>query len=130
MNLRNCLYNFVCFTEKLKEKIATAKEEQKTATAKIGLLEANLSDAKGYRERQLKEAKENMNKLKTKSEKSEQNWKRREQEAETLQLEIEELKKSIENAKQEAIAIEMKIETLQSKVMCSVNASFSTFQSN
>lgn len=100
----------------MQEKIATAKEEQKTATAKITEVEAHLSDAKGYRERQLKEAKDNMNKAKAKSEKSQQNWKKREQEAEILKLEIEELKKSIENAKQEKIAIENKIETLQAKV--------------
>lgn len=107
--------SFPC-TENLKEKIATAKEEQQAATTKIEQLESNLADAKGYRERQLKAAKDNMNKLKAASEKSTENWKKREQEADTLQLEIEELKKTIENAKTEAAAIEKKIEALQTKV--------------
>lgn len=87
-----------------------------------------MADAKGYRERQLKEAKDHMNKMKAASEKSTENWKRREQEADTLQLEIEELKKSIENAKQEAATIEKKTETLKTKVRrrllnCQLNSS-------
>lgn len=38
-----------------------------------------MADAKGYRERQLKEAKDNMQKTKTKSEKSKKEWEAREQ---------------------------------------------------
>lgn len=46
---------------------------------KIKELEANLKDSKGYRERQLKEANDNMQKLKLKSEKSKKEWQKREQ---------------------------------------------------
>lgn len=45
---------------------------------KIKEIEANLSDAKGYRDRQLKEAKVHMEKMKAKSEKSRKEWEKRE----------------------------------------------------
>lgn len=58
--------------------IVEKKKEQETCKTKIKDFEANLADAKGYRDRQLKEAKENMEKLKTKSEKSRKEWEKRE----------------------------------------------------
>lgn len=61
------------------ETIKTEKEKQKVCTEKIKEMEANLKDASGYRERQLKEAKDNMQKLKSKSEKSKKEWKKHEQ---------------------------------------------------
>lgn len=45
-----------------------------------------MTDAKGYRERQLKEAKDNMQKTKTKSEKSKKEWEAREQVNKILNL--------------------------------------------
>lgn len=102
--------------ESLKEASAKAKQDMQTATAKVDEIQANLADAVGYRDRQLKEAKENMNRLKQKSDQSQKNWKKHEQEAETLKLEIEELKKTLENSVQEAASIEEKIESLEQKV--------------
>lgn len=49
-----------------------------TCNTKIKELEANLADAKGYRDRQLKEAKDNMQKMQTQSEKSRKEWEKRE----------------------------------------------------
>lgn len=63
----------------MQETIEKGKDEQKVCTAKIKELEANLLDSKGYRERQLKEAKDNMQRLKSKSEKSKKEWKKHEQ---------------------------------------------------
>lgn len=45
---------------------------------KIKEYEANLADAKGYRDRQLKEAKDHMQKMKEKSEKSRKEWEKHE----------------------------------------------------
>lgn len=60
--------------ETLKATIVEKKEEEIACNAKIKDFEANLADAKGYRDRQLKEAKENMQKMKEKSEKSRKEW--------------------------------------------------------
>lgn len=68
----------VHFSESLKATIAEKKEEQVTCKAKIKDIETNLADAKGYRDRQLKEAKDNMQKMKQKSEKSRKEWEQRE----------------------------------------------------
>lgn len=62
----------------MKATIVEKKEEQKECNTKIKDLEANLADAKGYRERQLKEAKANMEKLKGKADKSRKEWEKRE----------------------------------------------------
>lgn len=118
----------------MQETIENAKEEQKTCSAKIKDLEANLADAKGYRERQLKEAKDNMQKFKTKSDKSRNEWQKREQEAETLKLEIEGLKTSIDTTKEEVTTCEAKVEELTQRVIYAkiifykcVNCKFSVF---
>lgn len=68
-----------CLLETLKATIAEKKEEQTVCNAKIKDIEANLKDAKGYRDRQLKEAKDNMQKMKEKSDKSKKEWQKREQ---------------------------------------------------
>lgn len=94
--------------EEMKEKVKTleqqnaeAREKQKSSQAKVKDVEAKLSDAKGYRERELKAVSNEMKAAKQKAEKSRSNWKKREQEFETLQLEITELQKSIDTAKQQ-----------------------------
>lgn len=103
-------------TETLKTTIAEKKEEQVTFRAKIKDYEHNLADSKGYRERQLKEAKENMAKTKAQSDKSRKEWDKHEQDAEILKLEIEELHKSIDQAKEEIQECENKVQELQQKV--------------
>lgn len=49
-----------------------------TCNAKIKDLNANLQDAQGYRDRQLKEAKDNMEKMKAKAVKSKKEWEKHE----------------------------------------------------
>lgn len=85
----------------LEQLMAEAREKQKTSQAKVKDVEAKLSDAKGYRERELKAVSNEMKVTKARAEKSRANWKKREQEFETLQLEITELQKSIDQAKQQ-----------------------------
>lgn len=58
--------------------IKEKKEEQVACNTKIKDLEANLADAKGYRDRQLKEAKDNMQKMKAKADKSRKEWEKHE----------------------------------------------------
>jgi len=72
-------------------------------------IKEKFSDAKGFRERELKEAEAEMKRLKQKSEKSKSNWKKREQEFSTLKLEIEDLKTTIEASK---VSIEKLNETI------------------
>lgn len=103
-------------TETLKQTIQEKKAEQVECNAKIADIQANLADAKGYRDRQLKEAKEHMEKMKAKSEKSRKEWEKREKEAETLKLEIEGLKEGIEKAREEIAGVEQHVEELQQKV--------------
>lgn len=62
----------------MKATIKEKKEEQVACNAKIKELETNLSDAKGYRDRQLKEAKDNMQKAKEKADKSRKEWEKHE----------------------------------------------------
>lgn len=136
-------FNFIPSIESLKATIAEKKQEQIVCNTKIKDIETNLADAKGYRDRQLKEAKDNMQKMKEKSEKSRKEWQKREQvshwldsiysiktslfyinkpclvlwqEAETLKLEIEGLMESIEKAKEEVVASEAQIEEFQQRV--------------
>lgn len=70
--------HFFCYLETLKTTIKEKKEEQVTCNAKIKELEANLADAKGYRDRQLKEAKDHMQKMKDKADKSRKEWEKHE----------------------------------------------------
>lgn len=65
--------------ESLKDAIVKSKEIDRVASLKVQDIEDKLSDAKGYRERELKAATDEMKKLKKKSEESKKNWKKREQ---------------------------------------------------
>lgn len=100
----------------MKATIVEKKAEQETFRAKIKEYEHNLSDSKGYRERQLKEAKDNMTKMKTQSDKSRKEWDKHEKDAEILKLEIEELTKTIAESKEEIDGCENKVTELQQKV--------------
>ncbi|KAM7341587.1 structural maintenance of chromosomes 2 isoform 2-T2 [Cochliomyia hominivorax] len=100
----------------LKERITSLEEElerakclQKSSNAKVKEIESKLADAKGFRERELKTATEAMKQAKIKAENSSNNWKKHEQDFETLQLEIETLTKEISNSKINQIALEEQI---------------------
>ncbi|KAH8252589.1 hypothetical protein KR032_000667 [Drosophila birchii] len=85
----------------LEQETLNAREKMKNAQAKVNDIEAKLADASGYRERELNAATNEVKASKQRAEKSRANWKKREQEYETLQLEITELQKTIETAKQQ-----------------------------
>ncbi|CAD7012344.1 unnamed protein product [Ceratitis capitata] len=94
--------------ETLEGDLNKARETQKNTRGKIKDIEAKLADAKGFRERELKAASEAMKQAKKKSEESRNNWKKREQEFETLQLEIEELKKKKLTKNNQDLTLEIK----------------------
>lgn len=72
-----------------------------------------MKDAKGYREKQLKEAEQELKLMKQKAEKSRMEWKQKEQDYDTLNLEISELKKSLETTQEQKNATEETIRELK-----------------
>lgn len=78
-------------------------------------IEAKLSDAKGYREREMKSAEDQMKKAKKKSEDSGKKWRQHEQEYETLRLSIEDLKNGITNANEQILKLQEEIVNLQAE---------------
>ncbi|KAG5681053.1 hypothetical protein PVAND_010519 [Polypedilum vanderplanki] len=87
-----------------------------TNEQKVKELTEKLKDAKGNRERDLKNAEADLKKAKQKHEQSQKNWKKREQQYETMKLEIEELKKTIAEGKEQVIQMQTKIEEFQRKI--------------
>lgn len=107
----------------LTEKMKVSKEIEQKSNQKAKELESKMKDSKGHRERVLKEAETEMKKMKQKADKSRDEWKKREQEYETLILEISELKKEIESIQAQIVTSEETLknmkeqyETLRSKV--------------
>lgn len=99
--------------ESLKEIIVKARETQTNNNRKAQDIQFKLSDSKGHRERELKSAEQEMKDMKKKSEESRKNWKKHEQQFETLKLEIEELKKGIASSKEQVEQLEEAIKQLQ-----------------
>ncbi|KAJ8984302.1 hypothetical protein NQ317_012272 [Molorchus minor] len=87
--------------DELREKVKVCREMENKSNQKAKDLEIKMKDAKGYRERQLKEAEADMKSLKQKADKSRKEWKQREQDYATLNLEIAELKQGLENTQQQ-----------------------------
>lgn len=94
---------------KLKSDLDAATNIQDKSQAKVKEIENKLNDAKGFRERELKSATEEMKMAKLKAEKSSNNWKKHEQEYETLLLEIETQTNDINNSKDAMLALEQQI---------------------
>ncbi|KAL9913047.1 structural maintenance of chromosomes 2 [Glossina fuscipes fuscipes] len=99
----------------LEDDLLKAQNIQKLSQTKIKDIESKLADAKGYRERELKKAAEAMKAAKQKAEKSRNNWKKHEQDHDTLCIEIDSLQKDITQAKEQRINLEDKIEKLKTE---------------
>lgn len=93
--------NRFIFLDELQDKLKTCKEAEMKWNQKAKDLQVKMNDSKGYRDKKLKEAEEEMKVMKKQYEKSRNEWKKREQDYETLNLEISELKKSIETTRQQ-----------------------------
>lgn len=101
--------------EELKQRIITAKTLEKDSTKRAKDIEAQLKDAVNIREKQLKEAENQLNILKKKAGQSREEWQKREQESETLELEIKELKKTIESGNEQLLQAEEKNNLFEQK---------------
>lgn len=102
--------------QNLQELISECKTTKAQNEAKVKDLTAKLADSKGHRERELKIADNDMKKTKQKYDQSLNNWKKREQEYETLKLEIDELKKTLAEGQEQIVAFEQKIADLQKQI--------------
>ncbi|KZC13859.1 PREDICTED: structural maintenance of chromosomes protein 2 [Dufourea novaeangliae] len=99
--------------EELLQKMATAEENEKVNTKRAEELEHLLKDSTNIREKQLKDAKQELENLKKKAETSRKEWQKREQKAKTLELEIKELQKSIDTGKEQLLTSEKKLNSQQ-----------------
>lgn len=95
--------------DELKSDLAKAQDIQNKSQSKVKEIETKLNDAKGFRERELKLATEEMKIARLKAEKSSDNWKKHEQEYETLLLEIETRANDINNSKYILLSLEEQI---------------------
>ncbi|NP_001154943.1 structural maintenance of chromosomes 2 [Nasonia vitripennis] len=101
--------------KELTEKMAAAKELEKTSAKRAKEIEAQIKDADNIREKQLKEAENKLKTLKKKAEASRKEWQKREQESETLNLETSEIQKAIENGKEQLKKAEEKLNEIKEK---------------
>ncbi|XP_014468337.1 PREDICTED: structural maintenance of chromosomes protein 2 isoform X2 [Dinoponera quadriceps] len=92
--------------EELTQRMTTAKSSEKESLKRAKDIELKLKDAVNIREKQLKDAENQLNALKKKAEQSHKEWQKREQEAETLELEIKELRKTIESGNEQLLQAE------------------------
>ncbi|XP_066148443.1 structural maintenance of chromosomes protein 2 [Euwallacea fornicatus] len=91
--------------DELKAKLATCKEIERESVTKVKDLESKMKDSSGYQAKRLKEAEAALQAAKAKAEKSNQEWRQREQEYGILTVEIEELKKGIQETSAQLTAI-------------------------
>ncbi|XP_063221028.1 structural maintenance of chromosomes protein 2 [Bacillus rossius redtenbacheri] len=92
--------------DELHQKIQQCKKTMEESERRVKNLEGKMKNSKSLREKALKDAEKEMNRLKQKAGNSSTQWKQREQDYEGLKLEIVELEKSIENGKQQIAASE------------------------
>ncbi|KMQ84023.1 structural maintenance of chromosomes protein 2 [Lasius niger] len=101
--------------KELTQRITAAKNLEKDSTKRAKDIEIQLKDAVNVRDKQLKEAENQLNVLKKKAEQSRKEWQNREQESETLELEIKELKKTIESGNEQLLQAEEKSNLFEQK---------------
>lgn len=98
--------------QKVKDCEKTIKEGQQKAKN----IEVKMKDAKSIREKELKSAQAEMDRLKKKSEESRALWKKHEQDYESSNLEIKELKAAIDSGHNQIQAINELIENLTKEI--------------
>lgn len=92
-----------------------ARATEKENTKRLKDLEFQLKDSANIREKQLKDAENQLKMLTERSAASRNEWKKREQESESLNLEITEIRKTIDTQKDEMAGAEAKLVTLEEK---------------
>lgn len=101
--------------KELTQRMTTAKNLENDSTKRAKDVELKLKDSVNIREKQLKEAENQLNALKKKAEQSHKEWLKREQGAETLELEINELRKTIESGNEQLLQAEKENDTFKKK---------------
>lgn len=95
--------------------MTAAKATEIESSKRYKELAFQLKDSANIREKQLKDAENQLKLAQKKSENSRREWKKREEEAETLNLEISEMRKAIEAGKAQLLKAEEKLAELQNK---------------
>ena len=101
--------------QKFTVKIEECKKILKQNDLKVKDITFKLSDSKGHREHELKTAEIEMIRMKQQSEQSNNNWKKREQDFETLKLEIEDLQKTLAISTEQIVKITNQIEVMNTE---------------
>ncbi|CAO1400186.1 unnamed protein product [Diamesa serratosioi] len=99
----------------LTEKIEESRKILKQNDLKVKDITSKLFDSKGHRERELKTAELDMRNFKQQSEQSSINWKKQEQNFETLKLEIEDLQKTLVISTEQMVKIRKQIEVMNTE---------------
>ncbi|GAB0093795.1 Structural maintenance of chromosomes protein [Sergentomyia squamirostris] len=102
--------------ETLENNLKEAQEVCQKEKENIKTLEAQLADAKGYRERQLKQAQKDLADLKKKFTESSQMFKKKKEEYDVMTLEIEQLTTSVETANTQLETLEKEITDMESNL--------------
>ncbi|XP_075212071.1 structural maintenance of chromosomes 2 [Lycorma delicatula] len=97
----------------LKQKIDQCSLKEKENLKKVNELEGKVKNAKAIRDKELKTAEAEMNRIKKKAETSRKQWKEREQECENLNLEVAELQNSITNGQEQIVDASKKLDELK-----------------
>ncbi|KAG1673906.1 Structural maintenance of chromosomes protein 2 [Nymphon striatum] len=95
--------------EEQEETFARCKEIKKKGDAKVKDLEDKIKNAKSHRERELKAAQAHVNTCKKDAEKSNHQFKEKQQETESLKLEIQELESSLSSCKEQMEQVDKSI---------------------
>lgn len=101
----------------LKKKIKECDKIETENANKIKELEEKVKNTKAIRDRELKAAEAEMNRLNKKAETSRKQWKEREQESENLNLEVIELQKAMADGQQQIADAMKKLEDLEEETI-------------
>ncbi|XP_011311821.1 structural maintenance of chromosomes protein 2 [Fopius arisanus] len=101
--------------QELNEKMENAKKMEKDNSKRATDLEGQLKDSANIRDKQLKNAENQLKVLQKKADNSRKEWEKHEQSSETLNLEIKELDKAIENGREQLVKAEQKLLELEKK---------------
>ncbi|XP_059613694.1 structural maintenance of chromosomes protein 2 [Phlebotomus argentipes] len=97
----------------LEEELTEAKEVCQREKEKIKMLESQLSDSKGYRERQLKQAKKDLADIKAKYTESSNVWKKKKDGNDQINMEIEELIATVQTSSAQLESFEEKLKGME-----------------
>uniref|UniRef100_A0A1B0CNN4 Putative structural maintenance of chromosome protein 2 chromosome condensation complex condensin n=1 Tax=Lutzomyia longipalpis TaxID=7200 RepID=A0A1B0CNN4_LUTLO len=102
--------------ESLEKELNEAKEVLQREKENIKLLEAQLADSKGYRERQLKQAKKDLADCQKKYNESSNHWKKKKEQNDVMNLEIEQLTAAVTTSTAQLATIEADLQQMEAEI--------------